>query len=177
MLEIHVDSEEMYQDGVGFVKIDAYDVTLEHSLVSLSKWESKWEKPFMGNEELTDEEVISYIRCMVVEGELPDRFELTIGEENLSRISSYINAKMSATFFNDRSSARGKDVITSELIYYWMIAMNIPFECQYWHFSRLMTLIQVCEAKNNPKKMGRQELMARQRELNNQRRKQMNSRG
>lgn len=152
---------------------------LEHSLVSLSKWESKWCKPFLSHKSKTDEEVIDYIKCMTLTQNIrPDIYE-RLTQENINQINRYIDAPMTATTFsNDKNARGGREIVTAELIYYWMIALNIPFECQKWHLNRLLTLIKVCNIKNAPpKKMSKRDIMSRNARLNAARRQQLNTRG
>lgn len=154
---------------------------LEHSLVSISKWESKWCKPFLKNEKKTKEEMFDYIISMIVKSSNPS-FNLVytdFSEDTIKIISDYINAPMTATTFSKSlPKSSNREIITSELIYYWMIAQQIPFECQYWHLNRLLTLINVCAIKNTPpKKMGRKELLSRNARLNEERRRQLNTTG
>jgi hypothetical protein len=152
---------------------------LEHSLVSLSKWESEFEKPFLGSEEKTNAEVIAYVRCMTISTGAPSEAYARLTSGNFAEVNKYINSKMTATWFNENSRApKNREIITSELIYYWMVALNIPFECQYWHLNRLFTLIRVINLKNTPgKKMSMNEIASRNHALNEQRRAQLNSRG
>lgn len=183
MLTITINSVEMYDEvSKEFISSDETILQLEHSLVSLSKWESKWEKPFLGNEEKTNEQTLDYIKAMTISGDVSPEVYDHISSKNFKEISEYIDSKMSATWFNDKQTTGAgsskKEVITSEIIYYWMISLNIPFECQYWHLNRLLTLIKVCNQKNTPeKKMSKQELIARNRALNEQRKAQLNSQG
>lgn len=153
---------------------------LEHSLVSLSKWESKWCKPFFSKKEKSYDETIDYIKCMTLTKNVDPDVYFRLTNENVCQIQEYINAPMTATSFYDDPNGNkgGRETITSELIYYWMIALNIPFECQKWHINRLMTLIRVCQIKNTPpKKRSRQEIMSRNAALNAARRKQLNTKG
>lgn len=154
-------------------------LSLEHSLISLSKWESKWCKPFISTKDKTQEEIIDYIKCMTLTQNVADDIYNRLSFENIKQINEYINAPMTATrFFNDKNVKTSREQITSEIIYYWMITLNIPFECQKWHLNRLLTLIRVCNIKNQPpKKMNRREILSRNAALNAARRKQFNTKG
>lgn len=180
MLEITIPETEQWDElKQEFVYTKAQTLQLEHSLVSLSKWESKWCKPFLSKEDKTFEETIDYIRCMTLNRHVPDEVYGFLTRSNIKQINEYISAPMTATWFNKDVTGRGgREQITSELIYYWMIALNIPFECQKWHLNRLLTLIRVCNLKNQPsKKMSRREIMSRNAALNAARRKQLGTNG
>ena len=180
MLRIIIPSTEMWDEvNEKFVDSKEQVLQLEHSLVSLSKWESKWCKPFLSKENKTFEETIDYIRCMTINQNIPDEVYNCLTGENIREINEYISAPMTATrFSNDVMGKGSREQITSELIYYWMIALNIPFECQKWHINRLLTLIRVCNIKNHPsKKMSRREIMNRNTALNAARRKKLRTNG
>jgi hypothetical protein len=180
MLTIVVPGVEMFDEqSQEFVTRDDVTLELEHSLVSLSKWEQLYEKPFLGKDEKSTEEVLGYVKCMTLTPDVPDEVYTKLSEENIDKINKYLDAKMSATWFNEAPGAPpSRDVITSELVYYWMITFQIPFECENWHLNRLFTLIRVCNVKQaKPKKMSRSEIAARNRELNAQRRAQLGTKG
>ena len=161
------------------VKTKEQVLQLEHSLISLSKWESKWCKPFLTKEQKTKEETLDYIRCMTLNSVSPDVYK-HLTKENLEDIEKYINAPMTATTVNDGESGSkvGGEQVTSELVYYWMVALNIPFECKKWHLNRLIMLIRVCNVKNKPpRKMSKREIMSRNAALNAKRRQKHNTRG
>lgn len=152
---------------------------LEHSLVSLSKWESKWEKPFLTKNAKTYEESIDYIKCMTITQNVPDEVYSRITDDMLREIWAYIEKPMTATTVHERETGKiNNEQITAELVYYWMIALQIPVEFQKWHFNKLMTLIRVCNVKNQPpKKMSLNEIYSRNAALNKARREAMNSKG
>lgn len=161
-----------------FVSVKKQTLQLEHSLISLSKWESKWCKPFIGIKEKSDEEIMEYIKCMTLTPNVKPEVYRCLTPENILEINRYIEAPMTATTFSSKGAGIGREIITSELIYYWMITLNIPMECQKWHLNRLITLIRVCTIKNSPpKKMSRSEILRRNRELNEARKKQLNTMG
>lgn len=158
-------------------------IQLEHSLISISKWESKWHKPFLSkdgkNEKRTEEESIDYIKCMTLTKNVPDIAYKSLTQENMKEIFDYINDPMTATTITiNQKGPKNREIITSELIYYWMVANQIPFECEKWPLNRLMTLIEICGIKNSPpKKMSQRELMARNTKLNAARRAKCHSKG
>ena len=156
----------------------SYTLQLEHSVISISTWDSKCSKSFLSSEK-SDEEFMDYIRCMTLTPNVPDDIYNRLTQDNLQSISDYVNAPMTATTFNEHGPKKpNREIITSELIYYWMVALNIPFECEKWHIKRLLTLIRVCEIKNTPpKKHSKREIMSRNAALNAARRKQFNSKG
>lgn len=181
MLQITVilEPEQWDEEKQEFIPAKTQTLQMEHSLVSISKWESKWCKSFLSNREKTTEETIDYIKCMTLTQNVkPEAYE-HLTRSDIDRIKQYIEAPMTATYFNENKNGKGgREIITSELIYYWMIASNIPFECQKWHLNKLLTLIRVCEIKNTPpKKMSRGEIMSRNAALNAARRKQLNTKG
>ena len=180
MLQITIPAMEQFDDEKEeFISTKEQKLLLEHSLVSHSKWESKWCKPFFTKEEKSYEETIDYIRCMTITQNVKPEVYYGVTSENIDDVLKYINAPMTATTFTNRKkTSSNREQITSELIYYWMIAFNIPFECQKWHLNRLITLIEVCETKNSPpKKMSNGELMNRNRALNAANRKRFNTKG
>lgn len=180
MIQITIPSVELWdEENQVFITSKEYTLQLEHSLVSISKWESKWNKVFLSKEDKTYEETIDYIKCMTITQNIPDEAYRYITENNIKQIEEYISAPMTATWFaKEKTTGVPREKVTSELIYYWMISFNIPFECQKWHLNRLLTLIRVCNVKNTPpKKMSKRSLMQRNAALNAARRKQFNTTG
>lgn len=177
-----VEESELWDEATEtFVKnpgVKEQTLQLEHSLISISKWESKWCKPFISKDEKTDEETIDYIRCMTINQNVDPSVYDHLTTDNLKDIRDYINAPMTATTVREIKSNNSKEIVTSELIYYWMISLQIPVEFDKWHLNRLMTLIKVFNVKNTPpKKMSKREIMSRNAALNAARRKQLNSKG
>ena len=161
-----------------FVDMKEQTLKLEHSLVSLSKWESKWHKSFLSTQDKTTEEILDYIRCMTLTQNVKPEIYNRLTRKNIEEINKYIEDPMTGTYFSETKSSSKREIVTSELIYYWMISLNIPMECQKWHLNRLLTLIRVCNIKNQPsKKMSRNEIMSRNAALNAARRKKLNSKG
>lgn len=179
MLKIIIPGCEFYDERTGeFIYYSQEELQLEHSLESVSKWESKWNKPFLSSSNKSVEEIIDYIRCMTITENVDPLAYERLTEHNIIDINSYIDAPMTATTFNETNKGGGREIITSEIIYYWMISFNIPFECQHWHLNRLLALIKVCNIKNNPpKKMSKEEIMARNKALNAQRKQNLNTKG
>lgn len=182
MLKIVVPDKELFnQDTNEFYTLKGCVLQLEHSLVSISKWESKWTVSFLGTKDKTAEQLIDYIKCMTITQNVKDEvYDIIKNDaEILTQINEYIQAPMSATvIYNEERPRPSRETVTSELIYYWMIASNIPVEFQKWHLNRLLKLIEVCSIKNAPpKKMSKSELLSRNRALNAARRKALNTKG
>lgn len=180
MLTITTPATEVFDEKTQtFFTVKEQTLVLEHSLVSLSKWESKWCKPFLTQDEKTLEETIDYIKCMTITQNVDPSVYNFLNHSNIQEINQYIQNPMTATTFNDdNQKGRGKEIVTSELIYYWMIALNIPMECQKWHLNRLLTLVRVCNVKNAPpKKMGKRDIASKYASLNAARRNKLNTKG
>lgn len=178
-IEVPIGPERWDNKKQEFIQPKVQVLQLEHSLISMSKWESKWCKPFLTSEDKTIEETLDYIKFMTLTPNVNPEVYLHITRANMKEINDYIEAPMTATTFSDNKNAKGKrEIITAELIYYWMIALNIPFECQKWHLNKLLTLIKVCNIKNSPpKKRSQKETKNHYEALNAARRKQLNSKG
>lgn len=179
MLVLKVPEKEMYDSSKNlFTTYKETTLTLEHSLMSISKWESKWHKPYFGGQEKTLEEVKDYIRCMTISSIPDDLVYDRLSSENIQQIKEYILDPMTATTINDANKKKNREILTAEVIYYLMVAYNIPFECQKWHINKLLTLIKVCEIKNSPpRKMSKRDILSKNRELNAYRRSMLNSKG
>lgn len=180
MLRLDIPSVELW-DGKKreFIHTKPQTLQLEHSLVSLSKWESKWQKPFLSKEEKTYAETVDYIKCMTLTQNVDPDVYRYLTAEHFDKVNAYITSPMTATTFSKKQSGTGKrEIVTAEIIYYWMIALNIPLECQKWHLNRLLTLIRVCDIKSQPsKKRSTSDILRSNAALNAARRKRLNSKG
>ena len=185
MLKLEVKGGELFDPVTdSFIITKGGVLTLEHSLVSLSKWESKWQIPFLATPNLTMEQTIDYIRCMTITQNVDPNLYHSITNSDIAKVKEYISNPMTATKINERNSPRKRDnkIVTSELIYYWMTALNIPFECQKWHLNRLLTLIRIASIEQDPdkqknNKMPMREAMSQQHALNAMRRAKHRSKG
>lgn len=185
MLTIILKDREAYDEKSGeFRTIKGGKIELEHSLISISKWESKWKKPFM-NSEKTEAEILDYIKCMSISKDIDDSQVACLTNSQLEQIKAYMEDTMTATWFSDTQKQgapkrANREIVTSELIYYWMISQNVPIEFQKWHINRLMTLIRVCMLKNSDdksNKMPRKEIYKQNQALNAARRAKLGSKG
>lgn len=179
-LTIHVPETELYDPVRNrFITVKAQTLVLEHSLLSISKWESKWHKAYLSMEEKTQEEVLDYLRCMTLTPNVDPNVYLAITTANVAQIDKYMKDPMSATVINQQNKRPSREIITSELIYYWMTALNIPFDpCQKWHINRLMMLIEVASIKQQPpKKMRPKDVVSQYASLNAMRRAKHHTKG
>lgn len=178
MLTLKIRGREMWDESKEeFVYTGGGTLLLEHSLVSISKWEAKHGRSFLSGGPKPGEETMDYFRCMSV-GDNDEALFDNLTHENISEILKYIESPMTATYLReDRSGGSSSEKITSELVYYWMISLGIPFECQYWHLNRLMTLIRVCAAKQRGGKHSKKEMLRSNAALNAARRAKSGSRG
>lgn len=180
MLKLIVGEKELYDEVTNtFSTVGGFVLELEHSLISVSKWESEFQKPFLVGGKKTTVEVLAYIKEMILTLDYPYDVLTKLSEENLRQVNDYIESTQSATTFGMMPQQKGRaETITSELIYYWMVAFNIPFECETWHLNRLFSLIRICNVKNSkPKKMSQREIANRNRELNAERRARLGTTG
>ena len=179
MLTLVVPAREFFDDQAQiFITIPGQTICLEHSLISLRRWESNWQKPYLSKIPKTKMELLDYIRCMSVNKEIPLETVMALSEAQLKKINNYIEAAMTATTFSKDDASPSRQIMTAEIIYWQMINNKIPFECEKWHLNRLFTLIRVCSLKNqSPKKMSKQQIVNRNKQINQERRAQMNSKG
>lgn len=179
-LPIHIPGKDLFDERTGkFITVKETNILLEHSLISISNWESKWHKPYLSSEQKTTEEFFSYLQCMCLTKNVDPNVFYALDGENVRKIAEYIANPMTATTFKRRDQKKSREIITSELIYFWMTSFNIPFEpCQKWHLNRLLTLIEIASIKNQPpKKMGKREAARERAALNASRRAKYNTRG
>lgn len=186
MLSIDIPEIEIYdREKQEFQIIKPQHLILEHSLISISKWEAKWKKSFLSSTDKTVEMMYDYIRCMTVNKNVDDRIYSYLSQDTTQKISEYIENSMTATTFSsDRKlpmhipvKYQKNKIITSEEIYYQMFSLQIPIECEKWHLNRLLTLLRIFNVKNNPKKMSKAEIMRQNTAINNARRAKYHSRG
>ena len=180
MLKITIPARELYNEAdQTFITTKEQTLVLEHSLLSISKWESKWHIPFLGKDEKTYEQQVDYIRCMTITTNVDPKVYYAIPPEQMTQIQEYIQNPMTATTITDRGDTRAsREIVTAEIIYYWMKSLEIPFECEKWHLNRLLTFIRVCNIKDGPqKKMSKKDTYSQYRALNEARRKKHNTRG
>lgn len=183
MLTLEVKGRRLWDErNEEFLIIKDHTLTMEHSLVSVSKWESIWCKPFLSKEPMTQEQTLSYIQCMTITKNIDPNVYLCLTNSDIEKVRAYIENPMTATTIYDESDSNGskggKKIITSELIYYWMLSLNIPVEFQKWHLNRLLTLIKVCNIENAPpKKMSKSEIYARNAKLNAERKQRLGTKG
>ena len=180
MLRLKIAPTEMWDERKQeFVQTGERELMLEHSLVSLAKWESKWQKPFLDQKPKTGDEMLDYVRCMTITQNVsPETYSrLTTG--NMAEIEQYISRPMTATTFSAKQHGnRNGEKTTAELIYYWMVTLSIPFECEKWHLNRLLALIRVCNLKNQPaRKKSQRAILQENRALNAARRQRLRTRG
>lgn len=176
MLTVTVPAAELFDEKREmFINTAETVLTLEHSLVSVSKWEAKTHKPFLSEGTKTVSDILDYMRCMTLNDVADDNVYYAVTGSIIDRVRKYIDDPATATWFTDEESKPGSsEVVTSELVYYWMTALKIPFKpCEDWHFNRLMTLIRICGIKNDPKpkQMSMAEIMRRNARLNEERKK------
>lgn len=179
MLKIHVSGSEIFDEfSEEFIIVKATDLVLEHSLISVSKWESKWHKPFLKDEKKSDEELLDYIRCMTLTQNVDPHVYLSLSRENIDQILSYINDSMTATTFSKINGSPNHEIYTSELIYYYMITAGVPIDCQKWHLNRLLTLLKICGIKTSKQKpMTKAAIMKQNSAINAARRAKTGSKG
>ena len=180
MLKVTIPATEMWDEiNEEFVSTKEQVLVLEHSLVSISKWESKWHKPFLSKDQKSHEEIIDYVKCMTITQNVNPEVYSCITTDILDAVNRYIDDPMTATWFNGKSSGKkSSEQVTNEVIYYWMTVYRIPSEYQKWHLNRLLTLIRICNEKNQtPKKMSKKEVFSRNAALNAARRKRLHSKG
>lgn len=180
MLTITIKEIETFdEEKQEFGKHPEVILNLEHSLISLSKWESKYLKPLLSSNKITSEEILTYIQMMIVDPTIDPKVIYRCSEDDLTRVQEYMDSPESATTFGELPARRGaSEVITSELIYYWMTAFQIPFEAQHWHLNRLFSLVRICNMKNTPpQKMSKAEAAQKMRDMNAQRKKEFGTSG
>lgn len=179
MLSITIPEAEYFDEKKSeFITIHEQHLRLEHSLVSISKWEAKWKKPFLSEKPKTREQSVDYIRLMTITQNVNPLVYEYIPDSIVNQVQAYIDDPMTATTIKSQKKPGGQKVITSEVIYYWMTAFNIPMECEKWHLNRLLTLVEICNIENAPKKnMSKNSVYSNNASLNAARRAAAHSKG
>ena len=180
MIKITINDQEFWDERTQqFYTIKRQTLRLEHSLISISEWESKWKKPFLSSEQRTRDETVDYIRCMTINPNVDPLVYLGVTNQHIKLVNQYIDDPMTASRVDEkRTGAKAGGTVTSELIYYWMTELNIPFECQKWHLNRLLMLIRICNAKKQPdKKASKKDDALYRRKLNAARKGKLHSKG
>lgn len=183
MLTVIIEPSELWDEvNERFIQFkDRITLELEHSLVSVSKWESKFRKPFLSNNEKSQEEIAGYFEAMIISGEVPENMALRWSDENIIQINEYMSSEQSATTFSETAEQRSagrSEIVTSELIYFWMVSYQIPLECENWHLNRLFALLRICNIKNTPpKKRSASEIARERREINARRKEELGTTG
>lgn len=179
MLQLTIPETEFWDEATQeFITVKSQTIQLEHSLISLQRWESKWKKAFLSNQDKTYEETMDYIRCMTITPNVNPMVYRCFTSQQLKEINEYIADPMTATIIVDREAKSGKKIITAELIYYWMISFNIPFECRKWHLGQLLTLIRVIDIESRPKKnRPKKDVLAEYKAINEARRRELGTKG
>lgn len=177
MITVTIQERELFDERTNsFISIPRTELKLEHSLISLSRWESKWKKPFLGNEERTKQETLDYIACMSIDKNVDTNIIECLDVDSYKKILDYISDPCTATKVYDRrpnKPGRKQETMTSEVIYYYMIYYGIPFSCEKWHLNRLLMLIRVCSVKGGTtqQSMDMNSIFAQNRALNAARRR------
>jgi hypothetical protein len=180
MLTLEIPAMSLFDESTQeFIETDRVVLKLEHSLAAISKWEAKWKKPFLSKAGMTEEETVDYIRCMSLSKDVPQEIYKCLPNSVLLSVREYIEDPMTASWISEKGpKKRNTQTVTSELIYYWMIANNIPMKCETWHLNRLIMLIRICGAENQPKKKtNKKDMIAERKALNASRKAQANTKG
>lgn len=184
MLKLTIPKTTLFNEETNkFSDVQETTLSMEHSLVSVSKWEQFMGKPFLGRDTRTDEETLHYIKCMVLSPEdVSEDVFRALTPDNMNAISEYINHKMTATWFSNQAPANSRtngEVVTAEVMYYWLVALQIDFQVQHWHLNTMLTLVRVTNIKNDPKKkmMPKEDAAAERARLNAERKAQYKSKG
>ena len=180
MLTIKIPESEQFNSVTNeFIYTKEQTLNLEHSLLSLTKWEAKWKRPFLHTPNKTWDQALDYIRCMTINKNVDSVVYMNLPKEAIDRINKYIEDPMTATTFREEKNKGSSEIVTSEVIYFWMLNYGIPFECEKWHLNHLLALIKVCSIKSqtSDKKMSNAERLARYKDINRMRRKTLNTKG
>lgn len=181
-IEVTIPDQEMWDSEKNeFVYVKGCTIRMKHSLLSISKWEMTWKKPFLKpGYVMTEEETLDYYRCMTITQNVDPGIYRYIPTSEQEKINKYIETPMSAYIPQNKKSGGVKHTFVSEHIYYWMTAANIPQSYEKWHLSRLLNLLEIAANENDPKKskkMSRGEIYKQNQELNSARRKALGTHG
>ena len=152
VLDLYIPGKEFWNSELQeFIYTKDITLHLKHSLVSLTRWEQHYKRRFLDNGPKNEEEYRFYIQCMTLNKDVDPLVYTVLQEDDIKKVTDYLHDSMTATTLPKQNNNRSNsEKLSSELIYYYMTALNIPFECEKWFLNNLIILISIASIKNNP---------------------------